>query len=82
MRATVKVDPSLAIVDGCAIAWPCPLIIVIAFAPRAAADIDLPSRTAVAPLNCTTPNWSSDTRPRPTLGASWTHSADEFEELY
>src|SRR5438445_13766510 len=55
---------------------------VIALAPRADSDIALPSRTALAPLNCTAPNWSSETRPRPTLGASCTHSADEFEELY
>ena len=78
MRAIVKLDPSLAIVEGCAIAWPCPLIIVIAFAARAESDIVLPSRTALAPLNFTVPNWSSEMTPRPTLGASWTHSADEF----
>ena len=54
--ATVKLDPSEPIAEVCAIGWPCPLIIVIAFAPRAEADIALPSRTAVAPLNCTVPN--------------------------
>jgi len=58
------------------------LLIVSAFAPRAETDIVLPSRTALAPLNCTVPNWSSATRPRPMLGASCTHSTDEFDELY
>ena len=56
VRAIVKLDPSLATVEGCAIAWPCPLIMVIAFAPRAESDIALPSRTALAPLNWTVPN--------------------------
>jgi hypothetical protein len=78
----VKLDPSLPIVEGCAIACPRPLIMVIAFAPRAEADIVLPSRTALTPVKFTVPNWSSETSPRPTLGASWTHSADEFDELY
>src|SRR5438552_9267801 len=55
---------------------------VIALAPRADRAMALPSRTALAPLTCTAPNWSGATRPRPTLGASWTPSADEFEELY
>ena len=44
--------------------------------------IDFPSRTALAAVNLSVPKSSSGTSPRPALGASWTHSAEEFDELY
>src|SRR6267378_662539 len=77
VRVTAKELPSAPSVEGCAIAWPARLIIATAVAPRALRLCVLPSRTALPAVKRTVPKSSSGMIPRPALGASWIHSADE-----
>ena len=63
-----------------AIACPERLIIATGVAPSALRPIVFPSRTALPSVNRTVPKSSSGMIPRPELGASWTHSADERDE--
>src|SRR5919206_4944172 len=83
VRATLKMAPSAPSDDGCASAWrPAPTI-VMACAPAWALVAVCPSLTDEPPVNCTVPKLSSGTTPpRPALGASWIHSADDSDEVY
>src|SRR5215510_15876303 len=81
VRLTPKPLPSAVRPDGVARALPRDPIIVIGLAPIWAIVSVLPFSTAVPPLNWTVPKLSRGTTPRPALGASSTHSADESDEL-
>ena len=80
MRLTLKLAPSLPSDEGIASGWSAPSAMVTAFAFAAAIVFFAPSATALPLVNFTVPKLSSGAIPRPTLGASSIHSADDLEE--
>src|SRR5258708_22059164 len=83
VRAREKLAPSLASGEGTASACSLSLTIVIARAPAAAMFRLWPSLTAEPLLKSIVPKLDSGNRPpRPPLGASSTHSADECDDVY
>src|ERR1700730_16305290 len=80
VRVTLKLAPPAPRAEAAASCTPEPLIIVICFAPAAAAVTVCWFSTAEALVNWTVRNWSSRTMPRPELGASSIHSADDPDE--
>ena len=82
VRLTLKLAPSAPIPEGTARGRPALFVIVTAFAFAPLRLCVFPLTTADAALNFTVPKLSSGAIPRPTLGASWIHSADDFDELY
>src|SRR5262245_4057401 len=83
VRATVKLAPSPPRSDGTASAWLLLLIIVMGLAPEPAMLTVSPFLTVEPLLNGIVPKLSrGSTPPRPALGASSTHSADECVDWY
>src|SRR5947207_15513953 len=82
VRVTVNPAPSAATDDVVAIGWLEPLIMVIGSARAWARFRSCPFWVAEALVKATLPKSASGTIPPRPLGASSTHSADEWVELY
>src|SRR6266545_2133177 len=82
VRVTPKPAPLASSAVGAAMVCCAPLIIATERAPSAASDRLWPSRTALLAVKRTVPKSSSGTSPRPALGASSIHSADDRDEVW
>ena len=82
VRVTVNDEPSAETEDVVAIGWLLPLIMMIGSAADCARFTTWPSFTAEAPVNVTLLKSVSGKIPRPSLGASSTHSADVWDDRY